>query len=123
MCAQEKLRRAQRQVAKLQGRLTEESPQVKEADLAEVRDITRAMLAELATLAAQLPGLSVAERAEQAGLKLPPPGTPPHGHGSRAGSVMGSALGSRPGSARSSGSVGGASVRSYGSVRQVQLGL
>jgi peptidoglycan hydrolase CwlO-like protein len=33
---QDKLGRAQRQVAKLQGRMGEDSPQVKEADLAEV---------------------------------------------------------------------------------------
>ncbi|GAX79427.1 hypothetical protein CEUSTIGMA_g6868.t1 [Chlamydomonas eustigma] len=109
---QDKLGRAQRQVAKLQGRTGEDSPQVKEADLAEMRDMTRAMLSELSALAAQIPGLSIAEKAEQLGLKLPPPGTGTPTYGSRSGSVVGS----RPGSARSVGSGGAASVHSFGSV-------
>ena len=90
-----------------------------------MRDITRAMLAELSNLAAQMPDLAISERAEQFGLRLPAPGTqstPPH---SRAGSTAG---GSRPGSARSGGSVRstGSAARAGsrpGVMRNAQLGL
>eukprot|EP00195_Chlamydomonas_chlamydogama_P009299 CAMPEP_0202915398 /NCGR_PEP_ID=MMETSP1392-20130828/65575_1 /ASSEMBLY_ACC=CAM_ASM_000868 /TAXON_ID=225041 /ORGANISM="Chlamydomonas chlamydogama, Strain SAG 11-48b" /LENGTH=937 /DNA_ID=CAMNT_0049607407 /DNA_START=168 /DNA_END=2981 /DNA_ORIENTATION=- len=117
---QEKMQRARRQVDRLQGKLAADSPLSKEAALAEVRDVTRTMLAELAALAAQVPGAGIAEKAEAAGLKLPAggaPGTP--SQGSRGGSVVG---GSRPGSARSArsaGSAGGGSVRSYGAAAGV----
>ena len=94
-----------------------------------MRDITRAMLVEISNLAVQVPGLVIAERAEQLGLRLPAPGTlitPPH---SRAGSTVGGGGGgSRPGSARSGGSARstGSAPRGGsrpGNVRQVQIGL
>lgn len=111
---QEKLGRARRTTERLQHKMgiqDADQPQAKELALAEMRDVIRSMMSELATLAAQYPEAAIAERVALAGLKLPAPGpagTPPGTAGSR--------NGSRPGSARSGGSAGGASVRSGRSV-------
>lgn len=143
-------RRATRRAAQALGLPADDAaaastPQAKEATLAEMREVARSMLAELASLAAAYPEVGIAAIAESvAGLRLPPaqapgghpPGTP--GSVSSAGGG-GSRNNSRPGSARSGMSAGGASVRSGAGVggggsrpgsrvsaiapRQMQLGL
>lgn len=81
-----------------------------EAELAEMRDMARAMLSELKALAAMHPGAGIVDAVEMAGLRLPTGGP---------GSSAPSASGSRPGSMGSERSAGSmASARSgSGSVR------
>eukprot|EP00798_Chlamydomonas_sp_ICE-L_P017613 gene17613-23946_t len=103
----EKLKRSRRAADKLLSKMTPESPQNKEASLAEVRDLTRAMLAELASLAAAVgPQSGILEAAEAVGIRLPAVGGGSRGGSGtstpvRAGSRASSIGGSRPASARS----------------------
>jgi len=101
------------------------APLAKEATLAEMREVTRAMLAELAQLAAANPGVRIGSMAAAAGVRLPTPSaltasggqvrTPPSSAGSRGSQPgpPGQQETSRPPSARSQASIRG----SQGSVR------
>ncbi|KAF5827559.1 coiled-coil domain-containing protein 39 [Dunaliella salina] len=108
------------------------APLAKEATLAEMREVTRAMLAELAQLAAANPDVRIGSMAAAAGVRLPTPSglaasggqlrTPPSSAGSRTSQPgpPGQQESSRPPSARSQGSMRGSqgSIRgSQGSVR------
>lgn len=94
--------------------------QAKEATLAEMREVAKAMLGELAALAAAYPEVGIDALAQSVGgLRLPPVtphGAPPGTPGSVS-SAGGSRYGSRPGSARSGMSAGGASMRSAAGAR------
>ncbi|GIL44733.1 hypothetical protein Vafri_2248 [Volvox africanus] len=93
----DKLQRALGRTDRLRNKLgIANSTQGQDIELAEVRDVTRAMLLELKALAASNPGIGILEACEAAGIRLPSGNsTPP------------SASGSRPVSAaRSQGSVG-----------------
>lgn len=106
----EKLGRALGRTDKLRQKLgLANSPQGADVELAEVRDVTRAMLLELKALALANPGAMIAEACEAAGIRLPSGGSNPPSLG-----------GSRPGSARSQTSLG--SVRSARSVASQQRG-
>ncbi|KAJ9515479.1 hypothetical protein QJQ45_016481 [Haematococcus lacustris] len=76
-------------------------PASKEVTLAEMREVTKAMLTELASLASQYPEAGLAALAAEVGVRLPGSGS-----GSTPPSTAGSRAGSRPTSARSSISVG-----------------
>ncbi|KAG2422661.1 hypothetical protein HXX76_015898 [Chlamydomonas incerta] len=107
----EKLGRALGRTDKLRQKLgLANSPQGADIELAEVRDVTRAMLLELKALAGANPGAMIAEACEAAGIRLPSGGSNPPSVG-----------GSRPGSARSQASLG--SVRSARSVASQQRGM
>ncbi|KAG2493473.1 hypothetical protein HYH03_008290 [Edaphochlamys debaryana] len=100
----EKLGRALARTDKLRAKmgLGPDTPQGADIELAEVRDVTRAMLLELKGLAAANPGAAILEACEAAGIRLPTGNSAPS-----------SSNGSRPQSARSGGS--GGSVRSAAS--------
>ncbi len=117
----EKLQRARRTVARAAQALgvspaDAAAPASKEATLAEMSEVARAMASELAALAAQYPEARIAEVAEQCGVRLPAANglsTPTRGGGGGA---------SRPMSARSGGSRPG-SRGSAAAIRTVQVNI
>ncbi|GFR48534.1 hypothetical protein Agub_g10430 [Astrephomene gubernaculifera] len=133
----EKLQRALTRTDRLRHRLgIADSPQGQDIELAEVRDVTRAMLLELKALAASNPSAGLLEACEAAGIRLPSGGSlPPSAPGSRPGSAarsqgsIGSARsgrsgGSQWGGSRTGGSRPSSGLRGGGSpaVRTIQLG-